>query len=124
MVVLHHGRGDIAVARLGVGGHRGRLGEGLEAELAAETVVGGAVPLERLFAMPDRPEVSVARVGVVVVGAIFLLSSGRCVGIIDDLNARLQLLSIHFFGAYKLKPYIVEKLTTNPCYNIRILGLI
>ena len=47
-----------------------RLGERLEAELAVEAVLAGAVPLEGLAAVPDAPEVGVAAVGVVEVRAL------------------------------------------------------
>jgi len=70
LVELHDARGDVAVARGGIGTHGARLGERLEAELAVEPVLACAVVLERLSAMPDGPEVRIAPLRVAVVVAV------------------------------------------------------
>ncbi|OPZ84042.1 MAG: hypothetical protein BWY76_02017 [bacterium ADurb.Bin429] len=70
LVVLHHPGGDVAVLRRGIAVDGLRLWEGLEAELAVEAVLAGAVPLERLAAVPHAPQVGVALGGIVEIRAV------------------------------------------------------
>ncbi|OPZ05620.1 MAG: hypothetical protein BWZ10_03026 [candidate division BRC1 bacterium ADurb.BinA364] len=117
LVMLHHETGDIAVARLGEGSDRFRLGEGLKAEFAAKAMERCAVPFEGLVAVPYGPQVRVApvRIGVVFAVAQRRMGAGGPIGpdgieFLDDLrNQVVEQLFVVLPAHRALRPFLLHQ---------------